>query len=173
MQEITFERIVRDLAYDATIRKNLKTHPWEHTERVLSYSKDILENEYNHLSIYKEITVASLFHDVGRLRDGKDIEHGYRSALILDNMLPCFPFYFDVSSVRYAILNHSREEGDVGKYPIIDNFNTSVDKRIVACLWDADRLDLTRLKEFPNVNKSYLSTEYGKCIADLINAGVG
>lgn len=160
------ENRIEALAYSACVKKNLFYHSWEHTLRVADYAKSILANEFGDASILTDVLVASYFHDTGRIRDRVDCEHGYRSAMILD--LHELPFSHDKGSVRFAILNHCRKQGELGHLPVTKNYSPrgSIDMRIAACLWDADRLDLIRLPNFPYVKMDCLSTEYAKSFAN-------
>ncbi|MFW6450231.1 MAG: HD domain-containing protein [Nanoarchaeota archaeon] len=160
-------KTIAELAYKVTINPELEYHPWEHTKRVARFAENILINEFNDESIYNDILIAAYFHDSGRIHDPFDPEHGFRSAMILDSYKDKINYKFDIESVRYAIINHCRKEGENGQMPVIQNMkNDTIDMRIAACLWDADRLDLIRHVCFPYVKKEFLSTQYARDFAN-------
>ena len=167
------EQIIKDIAYYWRIKKDLKYHSWAHTLRVVSFAKEILANEFNkydfqNKTLLNDIIISSYLHDVGRINDSVDREHGYRSLMILDACKKELSLEFNIESVRFAILNHSRREGEKDKLPLVSNFyiNEQIDKRVAACLWDADRLDLLRIPFFRKVDKDFLNTEYAKKFAN-------
>lgn len=162
------ENEICHLAYSVAKNKNSYYHPWEHTQRVARYAKKIHEQEYGDDKIYPEILVASYFHDVGRVLDPVDYGHAYRSAMIFDLNNSYLSFDFDQESVRFAILNHCLREGETGDYPVVSNFSrdSSIDKRIAACIWDADRLDLLRIPNLNYIKAELLNTEYAKEFAN-------
>ena len=165
---LELEEEISRLAYFVTKNKNSYYHPWEHTLRVCQFAKKIHSQEFGDYKIYPEILVASYFHDVGRVLDKIDHGHAYRSSIIFDLNKSYLTFDFDEESVRFAILNHCLREGETGKYPVVSNFprSGSIDKRIAACLWDADRLDLIRIPGFSYVKQELLNTEYAKEFAN-------
>ena len=159
------EGIIAELAYGVTINKKSYYHPWEHTERVAEYAKMIMSKEFDY-SILSEVLISAYFHDTGRLSEPVDYEHGYRSAMLLDMNVDYIPFDFDLESVRFAVLNHCHKTGETGWLPIVSNYPRNLDKRIAACLWDADRLDLLRNPKVDRVRGEFLNTDYAKSFAN-------
>ncbi len=156
------------MAFEATKNRASYYHSRHHFSRVANFAKHILINEYSDYKILKDVLVAAFFHDTGRLNDHEDPAHGYRSAMVLDSYKSNLPFSFDEESVRFAILNHCKKEGETSFLPVVSSFfcQGSIDKRIAACLWDADRLDLLRDAEYKKINVDFLSTEYAKMFAN-------
>lgn len=155
-------------AFEVTKNKSSYYHFRPHFFRVANFARQILMNEYSDERILKDVLVAAFFHDTGRLNDHEDPAHGYRSAMLLDTYKSELPFKFDEDSVRFAILNHCKSEGETSLLPVVSSFprSGSIDKRIAACLWDADRLDLVRDAEYKRVDVNFLSTEYAKRFAN-------
>lgn len=83
-------------------------------------------------------------HDVARIHDGRDHEHGPRAALwVADELAPRLPLgAARLHKLLFAIRNHT--EG-----------HTTPDVTVGTC-WDADRLDLVRIG-FP-IDPARLST---------------
>ncbi len=95
----------------------------------------------------------AFLHDVCRVDDGADLDHGPRSAdrlLYLPSQLALSDSR-QMSLLEYAIRHHTDGE-------------TSDDPTIGAC-WDSDRLDLGRVGIIPS--ESMMSTPPGKEIATL------
>lgn len=162
------DKEISRLAYGVTFNKESFYHTWSHTLRVARYAAMIYQSESYEEEKFPEILVASYFHDTGRIFDAFDGEHGYRSVQILDACKDRLSFEFDIDSVRFAILNHSERRGEAGALPVVENFerDESIDKRIAACLWDADRLDLLRLPFVTEINPEYLNTRTARDYAN-------
>jgi uncharacterized protein len=95
-------------------------------------------------------------HDLGRLRDDEDPEHGLRSAKIVEDLYKKGIIkisYKQYQQLVYACANH------------MITFASSSDVTIQAC-WDADRLDLWRANIEPN--PEFLYTESAKQSATII-----
>jgi uncharacterized protein len=86
------------------------------------------------------------YHDCGRANDGRDPEHGHRSAelAIYDGLTK-----EQAEKLRFAIEKHA------------DGLLTE-DPTIGLC-WDADRMDLRRVGVLPHPD--YMSTKHGKSFA--------
>ncbi|MEI6835940.1 MAG: HD domain-containing protein [Candidatus Falkowbacteria bacterium] len=84
-----------------------------------------------------DLEVLSLFaytHDLGRVHDDEDLEHGIRSAKIVEQMYA--QKIIDITQVQYEQLIYACS------YHCLDSARSD-DLTVQAC-WDADRLDLWR-----------------------------
>ena len=162
-----FEDELHRLACDSRLNKELEVHAWDHTLRVVEYSKMIIPSLSE--KIIQDTLVASYFHDVGRLGDAKDYGHGMRSAEVLrEKASKLFPSA-DFDSIIFAIEHHSDAKAPDGNYPVVVNYDIrhNVNPLIAMCLWDADRLDLLRYLEFvPRIKTEYLNTNFAKSYAN-------
>ncbi|MCW0218423.1 MAG: hypothetical protein OJI67_08895, partial [Prosthecobacter sp.] len=98
------------------------------------------------------VRLFAIFHDCKRLDDGWDPEHGKRGAAYAATLRGKL---FDVSDQDFALLHHACVWHTDARH--------HEDPTISTC-WDADRLDLGRVGMIPR--SSYMSTEFGKGIAD-------
>jgi hypothetical protein len=164
-----FERDIFDVAEEIMSGKNLKDHDFEHVRRVVGYGKRIIREE----SIFEEhlcdILAALYCHDIGRVDDSKDDKHGLRSAVIFDRKIyPKFNF-LDLKTIYFTIINHQNYRPEKGKYPVVDNYvlPQGLNKIVPIIVWDADRLDLARIKKFKGkINSNYLHTDFAKRFAN-------
>lgn len=166
-QHSDFEDELYKLAYDNRLNKDLDVHSWDHTIRVVEYSKMIISSLSD--DITKNVLLAAYFHDVGRLEDTRDLDHGLRSAEVLwdkaaDGLFPSA----DLHSVVFAIERHSDIKAPNGSYPVVANYDLedNIDPRIAMCLWDADRLDLVRCCRYPVIKIECLNTDFAKGYAN-------
>jgi len=107
------------------------------------------------------IRIFAYIHDVGRLNEDADLQHGKRSAEILENLIKSENIGLNRNQsqqLHYACEHHSEEDAD------------SDDVTIQTC-WDADRLDLWRFGIVPerellftNAAKTTEASEYAKNI---------
>ncbi len=98
-----------------------------------------------------DLGVLELFawlHDSKRWGDGRDLDHGPRAAIYLDEMRGRF---FELSDERFELLRSACELHTTGE--------TQADLTVMTC-WDADRLDLGRVGIRPDPR--YLCTEVAK-----------
>ena len=85
------------------------------------------------------VSLFALFHDSRRVNDDADPEHGRRGARLAELLRDAG--LFDVTDEQMELLVHACENHtDV----------TYCDHPTVACCWDADRLDLTRIGVDPD-----------------------
>ncbi|MBO4626295.1 MAG: HD domain-containing protein [Alphaproteobacteria bacterium] len=98
----------------------------------------------------KPVVLACAFHDIARLNDGPDMEHGKRALPIIERVLQNhFPSYLPFAqSIKEAVENHT-------------GGHTAPDY-ISACLWDADR---TRLSWDRYFRPYFFTTERAKTVA--------
>lgn len=102
------------------------------------------------------ISLFALFHDSCRENDFTDLQHGARASQLL-----CELFYqrkLPLSPEQFNLLNVAcRHHTDT-------TFHSS---STIACCWDADRLDLTRIGVYPD--PELLNTEPAKKLAVRIS----
>ncbi|MBN1792201.1 hypothetical protein JW826_00745 [Candidatus Woesearchaeota archaeon] len=159
-------RQVQELARSSMINPGLRDHGWPHIIRVFRYSGRIGLAEFgDDILLQRDCHVAALFHDVSREYDEYDDEHGERSARIFESLQTRLPVR-DAPSIAFAIRHHCEREAPNGGFPVVENFAAidSIDKRIAACLWDADRLDLLRVHS--RVDPAYLSLGFSRAFAN-------
>jgi hypothetical protein len=132
-------------------------HALGHTKRVLllslliSYLEKYCEEDKNLLCL------ASIYHDIGRINDGYDPDHGIASynKLIKKNLLKSTNFN-DQESLRFLVENHAIP--DQSAYKKLNSYNhTDSDRtlRLYDAFKDADGLDRVRIKD---LNPEYLRT---------------
>lgn len=84
------------------------------------------------------LLLFALLHDARRLDDGRDLEHGPRAAVLLDELR------------RSGLVRLDETRGDVLRAAIRDHTNgTLSDDPTIAVCWDADRLLIHRVGFVP------------------------
>lgn len=119
------------------------TH-WRHVEH---YGLEVARYSGGDLLV---VRLFAAFHDICRVRDGRDHAHGARGAE-LASQLRDIAFVLpdaDFDKLHYACTWHT-------------DGRTSDDPTIGAC-WDADRLDLWRVEIYPRAD--LMSTEYARSL---------
>jgi hypothetical protein len=164
-----FEKEISEIAERMMSGKDLKDHGFEHVKRVVEYGKKIIEEEEIPEKHLFDISAALYCHDIGRVDDSKDDEHGIRGAEIFEKEI--FPLYkfLDLETILFTIRNHQNYVPDKGKYPVVENYNVTSDVNLIIpmVMWDADRLDLPRIEKFKgNIDPNYLNTRYAKEFAN-------
>lgn len=97
------------------------------------------------------VVFACAFHDMARVADEGDKDHGKKAVPMAIKIMKQFPYLLDQDtrfSILYAILNHT-------------NGQTAQDY-ISACLWDADR---TRMAWHYGFDEKFFNTSRGKYVA--------
>jgi hypothetical protein len=166
---MNFEKRMYDIAKEIMSNKDLKDHGFEHVKRVVNYGKRIILEEKINKTHHLDILAALYFHDIGRVDDSKDDEHGIRSAEIFKQEIhQLFPF-LDLKTILFTVNNHQNYEPELGGYPVVSNYKTNSDINILVpeVMWDADRLDLPRIQKFKgNIDPNYLHTNFAKKFAN-------
>jgi uncharacterized protein len=85
------------------------------------------------------VSLFALFHDSRRVNDDADFEHGNRGARLAEQLRA--DGLFDVTDEQLELLVYACENHTEVTY---------CDHPTVACCWDADRLDLTRIGVDPD-----------------------
>ncbi|MCK4670260.1 MAG: HD domain-containing protein [Nanoarchaeota archaeon] len=116
-------------------------HGKSHAERVLLFATKLAE-KLNEKIDMKAVTIAALLHDVGRVDDGLDPNHGNRSAILAEDFLKKNNIECNIELIKRIIRRHC--EDDFSEAP-------------VECLivGDADKLDRFRLRGDP-LREEYL-----------------
>ena len=156
----------RDLEKKARRRYRLHdtlSHPWSHTLRVVRIVKTIAKTICPQ-HINAAITAAYL-HDIAREDDASGKEHAVAGAQIAHRFFPKGLTMLERRTVKFAIEHHADRVAPNGGYPVTSNYpdikRAGLIVEVIAALWDADRLDLVRMKP---VSKRYLSTDYARKI---------
>lgn len=160
-----FQKLAERVVSNNFLCKNLKDHGLDHTLRVVEYSKMIASS----LDIKQyDALLAAYFHDIGRKADDEDIGHANRSATISGPLIELYFPYNDLASILFAIKHHSDLRAPNGGFPVISNFSfpSNVNSAVSACLWDADRLDLARIKQIRRVKTNFLCTDLAREFAN-------
>lgn len=126
-------------------------HGKKHAERVLDFALKL--SEFFEVD-KKVIVIAALLHDVGRVNDYDDPEHGERGAVMAKEFIRAHRIDVDTSLVSRCIAGHVKEN------------NTEVECKIIG---DADKLDRFRFRghdclrvEFLELPESFSLIEYAK-----------
>ena len=125
-----------------TLKEGL--HGLNHVKRVVENAKTIAKNECpNH---YDDIVMGAYLHDIGRVNDNGGNEHALQGFEISKQLLAKYWPHLDHRKILTAIKEHA------------DSLIT--DDPLIGSIWDADRLDLTRLGI--KINPELLSTKTAK-----------
>lgn len=101
------------------------------------------------------VSLFALLHDSRRINDDADPEHGSRGARLAEQLRDAG--FFDVTDEQLELLVYACEKHTEVTY---------CDHPTVACCWDADRLDLTRIGVDPD--PTMLNTETARlAVLDL------
>ena len=102
------------------------------------------------------VVFACAFHDISRINDDWDTEHGKNAVPRAMRVMKKFPDLFDKEtrlSIYSALMNHTT--------------GTAAPDYISACLWDADR---TRLAWKYGFDEKFFNTQRGKYVAQHYKA---
>jgi len=146
MKEIDYEQ-VRKIVMDHLPKSGL--HGIDHTDSVVEFAKKIAKKECP--ENYYDVVVGAYLHDIGRECDKFNLEHGPRGAKIAEKIIEDHWPWLEKDKIIEAIRFHSHGR--------ISN------DKIIGSIWDADRLDLTRVRK--KVDWGFLSTETGKELASI------
>lgn len=101
----------------------------------------------------KPVIFACAFHDMARVNDCEDYEHGKNAIPMAKKVLDKFPDLFDKQTrfnIYRAVIEHTQKKPSVAP------------DYIAACLWDADR---TRMSWKYGFKPEFFNTERGKYVA--------
>lgn len=117
-------------------------HGLTHWARVLENGKHLAQLTGARIEV---VELFALFHDARRLNDGWDLEHGYRGAGLASQFRGT---HFHLSDRDFDLLYQACRDHTRGR--------TVADITVQTC-WDADRLDLGRVRI--DLDRKYLCTE--------------
>ncbi len=158
-----FEYYVKALKKDALYQSHI--HGIGHIERVLLFGGLIaMHNQCNEADTALLLTACS-YHDIGRVNDSLDDDHGKRSSEMLPSVI-ALPAE-DMAIVQAAIYAHSvddsRMEDIIRAFGIYDKQRAL---NIARMLKDADALDRVRVFD---LNPNYLRFACSKNYVDFAN----
>ena len=98
------------------------------------------------------VSLFALFHDSRRINDDADPDHGWRGARLAESLY--YESLIPISGEQLRVLVYACENHTDETYCNIPT---------IACCWDADRLDLTRIGVVPD--PAMLNTETARRLA--------
>lgn len=133
-------------------------HGSGHINRVLLLSALIAWREDLEESLLQQYLLVASYHDVGRISDGLDLDHGSRSALQLEALTGIGGER--LLEMQGAVAAHSQADGKMTE--MVQGFAPKDQARaleLAGLLKDADNLDRVRLGD---LNRNYLRHESAK-----------
>lgn len=156
-----FEQKIKELKTECLYKSHI--HGIAHIERVLLFGGLIaMENGCDEADTVLLLTACS-YHDIGRIDDSKDDEHGSRSSSMLSDVIMLPPE--DMRIVQAAIHAHSPNDEHMAQ--IIASYGVNDSDRafyIAKMLKDADALDRVRVDD---LNIEYLRFDASKKYKDF------
>ena len=133
-------------------------HGINHNIRVCFFAYIISTNEKISKREFELIMEACKYHDIGRINDYEDEQHGKRSA---DKLIFLHDKYTEeeLNYIKTIVTSHSRNDKDFDKIATknkVKDINKC--KKLHEILKDSDGLDRVRL-HYPYVNIKYLRTD--------------
>lgn len=141
------ERLCRP--YFTERQAGLRLHGVGHLRKVARLAGLIAMREAHDRCTVRSAVVAGFLHDIGRVHDGHDPEHGRRSGGLARTVLAERFSTLPAGPILVAIEGHA--DGRVSAEPV------------AAALWDADRLTLGRAGITPRLD--FFSTAAGRDLA--------
>jgi len=143
-----------------------KIHGINHNERVVVYSaymgiKEGLSDKELKILIY-----SALYHDIGRKDKEQNINHGVKSAELIERNKEKFFRGLnqeEINFIKALCISHSNDDDkmqDIAKEIGIIDIKTFV--KIASILKDADALDRIRLPRFGKLDTNYLRLDISK-----------
>lgn len=153
--EETYINQMRDFNTDILYKSD--GHGINHNVRVCFFAYIISTNEKISKRDFELIMETCKYHDIGRINDLEDQEHGKRSA---DNLTFLQNKYTEeeLNYIKTIVTSHSRNDKDfdkIAKKNKVKDLNRC--KKLHEILKDSDGLDRVRL-HYPYVNIKYLRT---------------
>lgn len=154
----TFEYYVKALKKEYLYQSHI--HGVAHIERVLLFGGLIAMQNHCNEEDTKLLLTACSYHDIGRIDDSLDDDHGRRSSEKLPSVISLSSE--DMAIVQAAIYSHSiddsRMENVIASFSILDKARAI---RIAKMLKDADALDRVRVYDLdPNYLRFPCSCQY-------------
>ncbi|MBE5885349.1 MAG: HD domain-containing protein [Lachnospiraceae bacterium] len=154
----TFEYYVKALKKEYLYQSHI--HGVAHIERVLLFGGLIAMQNHCNEEDTKLLLIACSYHDIGRIDDSLDDDHGRRSSEKLPSVISLSSE--DMAIVQAAIYSHSiddsRMENVIASFGILDKARAI---KIAKILKDADALDRVRVYDLdPNYLRFPCSCQY-------------
>lgn len=141
-QPINWNQAEKIIFNSYTLKQGI--HGIDHVKRVVENAKIIAKKECP--NNYDDIVIGAYLHDIGRIDDNGGNEHAFRGFEISKQLLAKYWPHLNHKKILTAIKEHA------------DSLIT--DDPLIGSIWDADRLDLTRLGI--KINLELLSTQTAK-----------
>ena len=147
--------------FDINILYKSNIHGINHNIRVCFFAFVISSFENISISDFKIIMEACKYHDIGRINDFEDREHGKRSSEMIIFLKDKY-IEEDINCLKTIIACHSMNDSEFESIAIqngIDDIDRC--KKMYEILKDSDGLDRVRL-EYPVIKVNYLRTRIAK-----------
>lgn len=125
-----------DRVIDSIPARSHGIHGLPHWIRVERNGLELAEAEGGDLEV---VSLFALFHDARRINDDADPDHGLRGASLAKELRD--EGLFSLTDEQFKLLSYACENHTDVTYS---------NEPTVACCWDADRLDLTRIGVAPD-----------------------
>ena len=145
----------RDL--DCSILYKSVTHGVGHIERTMLFGAMIARNERLSETDTRDVLLCCSYHDIGRIDDRYDLEHGKRSAEKIRESEDLRSLFSYPAEAMAAIHSHAVPDGETAG--IADIYEVKDPEKyalLTACLKDADNIDRVRIYD---LDESFLRFE--------------
>lgn len=149
-KDIHIKRL-REYAIKHSILGDYSVHGVSHWDRVARNADILITSDVDDLVV----KAFAYIHDVERVNDSDDLQHGPRAAMLVD----------EIRSSELSFLNDQEIEQLKEACRLHTLRHRTEDATVNAC-FDADRLDLGRVGITPNPDK--MATIQGRILADKI-----
>lgn len=149
-KDIHIKRL-REYAIKHSILGDYSVHGVSHWDRVARNADILITSDVDDLVV----KAFAYIHDVERVNDSDDLQHGPRAAMLVD----------EIRSSELSFLNDQEIEQLKEACRLHTLRHRTEDATVNAC-FDADRLDLGRVGIIPNPDK--MATIQGRILADKI-----
>ena len=134
----------RDLNCDLLYRS--VTHGVGHIERTMLFGALIAKNEQLSARDTRDVLLCCSYHDIGRIDDRYDLEHGRRSAEQIRESDALQALFSYPEEAMAAIHSHAVPDGETEGIPAIYGVKDPEKYALLtACLKDADNIDRVRI----------------------------
>ena len=134
----------RDLDCDLLYRS--VTHGVGHIERTMLFGALIAKNEQLSARDTRDVLLCCSYHDIGRIDDRYDLEHGKRSAEQIRESETLRALFSYPEEAMAAIHSHAVPDGETEGIPDIYGVKDPEKYALLtACLKDADNIDRVRI----------------------------
>ena len=131
---------------DSSLLYQSVTHGIGHIERTMLFGAMIAQNQKLCARDTRDVLLCCSYHDIGRIDDRYDLEHGKRSAEMIrdkDELRELFSFPEEAMA---AIHSHAVPDGETAGVPALYGVKDPEKYALLtACLKDADNIDRVRI----------------------------